>query len=347
MTRQTLLVVPSMSNNVLTVFDLDTHEPVRYLGLPKRGPSTVFASPGGEKLYCLASGASDVVVVDVATWDVDHVIPVQGTVIDRGKMPAQGRNFWVSVITQGHIHQVDTASGAVIRSFPKAGPCFDVSGDEQTLFTLEADKRKRPGVFRTRSVETGEVLGETPTPAMNGFPLGLWNSGPKVYWSELSKAGALHVADVSDPTAPKYLHRIPVGCAPLGADFMSDGTLWSPNAGDGTVTVLDTATDQVVATIDVNRYVGAAAEVDGRVYLNQVTKPGRVGFWKAMWITIPAPYLGVYVTPKTGSRTTRRVLDIPAEVVAYDAATYERLPLPAMKLPSIGFTSAVIVREVP
>lgn len=340
---QKLFIAPSMSNNLLTVYDLDTHQVVRHLGLPKRGPSTIFASPDGRKIYCLASGACDVVVVDVATWTVDRVVKVPGTIVDRGKMPGQGSNFWVGVILQGHIHQIDTATGAVLKTFPKAGPGFTVSPDEATLYTLQPQTRKAPGVFRTISVATGDVLGEITVPRIKGVPLGLWFHGNKVYWSELAKAGGVHVVDVANPAAPTYRTRIAVGSAPLGADIMPDGTMWMPNSADGTVSIIDTATDAVVHTLDVNRYVGAATYLDGRVYLNQTTKPGRVGFWKSMWITIPAPYLGVYVTPKTGHPTTRRVLDIAAEVVAYDAQTFERLPLPPMTLPSIGFTSAALV----
>ena len=340
---QKLLIAPSMSNNVLTVFDLDSHEVIRHVGLPKRGPSTIFASPDGRKIYCLASGGCDVVVMDVATWTVDRVIRVPGTVVDRGKMPAHGRNFWVAVILQGHIHQVDTATGELLRTFPKAGPGFTVSADETTLYTLQPQTRKAPGVLRTRSVATGEVLGEVTVARIKGVPLGLWCHGSKVYWSELAKAGGVHVADVADPANPRYLKRIAVGSAPLGADIMPDGRMWMPNSADGTVSIIDTATDEVLHTLDVDHYVGAATYLDGRVYLNQTTKPGPVGFWKSMWITIPAPYLGVYVTPKRGHPATRRVLDVAAEVVAYDADTYQRLPLPAMTLPSIGFTSAALL----
>jgi hypothetical protein len=215
---QKLFIAPSMSNNLLTVYDLDTHEVVRHVGLPKRGPSTIFASPDGTKIYCLASGGCDVVVMDVATWTVDRVIRVSGTVVDRGKMPAQGRNFWVGVILQGHIHQMDTASGEVLRTFPKAGPGFTVSADESVLYTLQPQTRKAPGVFRTTSVASGELLGEITVPRIKGVPLGLWRAGTKVYWSELAKAGGVHVVDVADPSAPRYLKRIAVGSAPLGAD---------------------------------------------------------------------------------------------------------------------------------
>ncbi|MDO9485309.1 MAG: WD40 repeat domain-containing protein [Actinomycetota bacterium] len=344
MTQQ-LLVVPSMSNNLLTVLDLNAHAVLRHVPLPKRGPSTAFASPDGDKMYALASGGNDVVVMDTHTWTVDRVIPVKGTIIDRGKLPAAGRNFWTAVIPQGHIHQVDTDSGRVLRSFEKAGPCFTVNADETLLFTLDQDKRKKPGHFRVWSVASGELLAETATPPLQGFTLGMWTDGANVYWCELAKAGAVHVMDVSEAAAPKYRTRVPVGSAPLAISIHPDGTMWVPNSADGTVSVIDTQTQKVIHTLDVSHYVGSISYIDGRVYLVQTTKHARVSFWKSMWITIPAPYLGVYITKKSGAPKTRRFLDIPAEVVAYDAITYERLPWPAMTLPSIGFSGAVIARD--
>lgn len=342
MTDESLLVVPCMSNNVLAVLDLDAHEVVAHLPLPRRGPSGVFASPDGRRLYCLASGGCDVVVMDVATWTVEQVIPVEGSIIDRGKLPASGPDFWVSVIMQGHVHCVDTVAGEVTRSFPKVGPCFVISEDEQLLSTLSADKRGKPGTFTTRSAATGEVLGETAVPAMSGFPLGMWTAGTRVYWTELAKAGALHVVDVSDPAAPTYVSRVALGSAPLAAEVMPNGTIWVPNAADATVSVVDAASLEVVHTLEVGHYVGHVQWLDGRAYLNQLKRPGPMSFWRAMWVTIPAPYLGVYVTPLSGHARTRPVLDQPAEVVAYDGTTYERLPLPPLTLPSLAFTSAVV-----
>lgn len=339
-----LLVVPSMSNNVLSVFDLATHEVVTHLGLPKRGPGTVFTSPDGQKLYVLCSGGNDVVVVDVARLAVDKVIEVPGTVVDRGKLPDQGRNFWVSVILQGHIHQVDTTTGLLVRSFPKLGPGFTVSGDEQILYTLQMQTRKALGLLKTWSVATSEQLGEVELPRTKGVPLGLWRHGTSIYFTEMAKEGGLHVVDVADPAAPAYVTRIAVGAAPIGLEVAPDGSLWLPNSADGTVSVIDSATNRVVHTLDVGHYVGGVTHHDGRAYLNQSIKPAPGGYWRSMWITVPAPYLGVYVTPRSGQPRTRRFLDIAAEVVAYDAATYERLPLPTMTLPSISFTSAVIER---
>jgi DNA-binding beta-propeller fold protein YncE len=342
MVQRKLLVVPSMSNNIVSVYDLESHQVVTQFGLPRRGTSGVFASPDGTKLYCLASGGCDLVVLDVATWQVDSVIPLEGMIVDRGTVPDQGRNFWASVILQGHIHAVDTVSGKVT-SYLKAGPCFQISGDETHLFTLKADRRKKPGTFITRSLATGEIIAEVATAPMQGVPLGMWRHEGKVYWTELAKAGGMHVMDVSDPAAPRYVTRIPLGMAPLGARILANGTMWVPNSGDGTVSVIDLTTDQVVHTLDLNRFVSDITYDDGRVYLNQSTKPGRLGFWPAMYMIILAPYLGVYVTPRSGNPKTRRGLDRPAEVAAYDAETYEPLPLPVMKLPSIAFTSAVVV----
>jgi DNA-binding beta-propeller fold protein YncE len=340
--KRKLLVVPSMSNNILTVFDLDSHQVVTQFGLPRRGTSGVFASPDGTKLYCLASAGCDLVVLDVATWRVDNVIPLPGMIVDRGTVPDQGGNFWASVILQGHIHAVDTVTGKVT-SYPKAGPCFQISGDETHLFTLKSDRRKKPGTFRTRSLKTGEILAEIETPPMRGVPLGMWRHDTKVYWTELAKSGGVHVMDVSDPSAPRYVTRIPLGSAPLGARILANGTMWIPNSADGTVSVIDLATEQVVHTLDLHRFVSDITYLDGRIYLNQSSKPGRIGFWRALYMVIPAPYFGVYVTPRSGNPKTRRWLDQPAEVAAYDAETYEPLPLPVMKLPSIAFTSAAIV----
>lgn len=342
-----LLVVPSMSSNTLTVIDLDDHAVVRHVGLPRRGPSTIFASPDGAKLYCLASAACNVVVVDVATWAPDHVVKLGGTVVDRGRVPDHGADLWVAVIPQGHIHVVDTATGTVRRSFPKMGPSFTISTDGEHLFTLDVRRPREPATLRSRLASTGEVIAETALPAMRGLPLGMEHHDGRIYQVELAKAGALHVVDVTDPATPAYGGRVGVGSAPLGSTFLPNGEIWLPNSADGTVSVIDSATMTVSRTLDVGRYVGSITHVDGRVYLNRSRRAGRVGFWRSMWITIPGPYVGTYVTPASGSPRSRRVLDHAAEVVAYDAATGAPVDLPPLPLPSMAFTSAVVPRPAP
>ncbi|MCW2529423.1 MAG: hypothetical protein JWM76_4283 [Pseudonocardiales bacterium] len=68
--------------------------------------------------------------------------------------------------------------------------------------------------------------------------------------------------------------------------------------------------------LDVNHYVGVATHLDGRAYLNQTTSPGRVGFWKSMWIITPAPYLGCTSRRKPATPEPCRILDVAAEAVA-------------------------------
>lgn len=341
---QSLLVVASMSNNVLTVFDLATHETLRHVALPKRGPGTIFVSPDQTKLYCLASGGCAVIVLDVETWQPDRIVPLEGTIVDRGTAPPRGRNLWASVILQGHIHQIDTATGEVLRSFPKAGPAFTISDDEQTLFTLQMQTRREPPILRARSADTGAVIGEIEVPRMTGVPLGLWRVGTKVYWVEMARSGGVHVVDASDPTAMVHERRIGLGTAPLGVSVDADQRLWIPNSADGTVSVIDSASTEVVHTIDAGCYVGAVTHHGGRAYFNQTRRVGARGYWRSMWTTVPAPYLGVYITSTKGHPATRRFIDVPAEVVAYDAATFERVDRPAMPLPSIGFTATTIDR---
>lgn len=340
-TNPDLLVVPSMGNNTLTVIDLDAHEVVRHVGLPKRGPSTVFASPDRTKLHVVLSARCNLATVDVATWQTDYVTALDGTFLDRARVPSQSSEVWGSVILQGHVHALDAASGKVLRSFPKIGPNFTVSEDAKTLYTIDQAKRGQPSTFHTRDALTGETIGQTEVPAFEGIALGMELHGDLLYAVDMGKSGGIHAIDPRDPAAPAYLGRLAVGCMPLGGTYMPDGTLWLPNGGDGTISIIDTTTFTVRHTLDIGRFVGGITSYNGRAYVNQSLST-RLGHLRTWWRIVPGMYLGVYVTPPSGVARTRRILDLGAEVVAYDAATYERLPLEPLPLPSTGYTSAIV-----
>ena len=117
---------------------------------------------------------------------------------------------------------------------------------------------------------------------------------------------------------------------------MSDGTLWCPNAATAP-SVLDTATDEVVTTIDgTTTWAGRRARRTG---VNQPGDQARSLVLEGDVITV----LALYPCTSGHVRVHRRLaaFDIPPR--SWRTRKTASGCRSAMKLPSIGFTSAVIV----
>ncbi|HSW11617.1 MAG TPA: hypothetical protein VLI06_02185 [Solimonas sp.] len=346
------LFAPSFASNIVSVYDLDSGRLAASIPAQARGPCCAHATPDGRTVFVVDGLSPYVTRIDVATLQVSGLIRLNGFWGDRGvPIRGDGSLFWISTLPDGFLEAIDTASNEVVRSFPLISNTFTLSRDGQTLYsanttTLPTAFAATATTFAVRSPDSGKVLATAILPlALENSPLQMYVSPDerKVYVQMLGATGVVHVVDVSDRTRPRYMRTVKVGAVPIVAGFTPDGSqLWFPNSGDGTVSILDVATDTIVHVIDIGPYVAGVAILGERAYVS--VSPGIIAnpvLSQALLFAGLIP--GAAVTPPdAGSTVYRPLLELPGEVLTFDARTYRQLPLPPMPLPSASHVIEVV-----
>lgn len=345
------LFAPSFSSNLVTVLDLDANTVAAHIPVQARGPCCAHATPDGRKVYVVDGLGPWVTVIDPATLQVTRKIRLHGLLGDRGhRIQHDGRLFWISTLPDGWLEAIDTTTDEIVHSYPLISNTFSISRDGQSLYsanvtTLPTAFAATATSFAVRDPATGKVTASAFLPfALENSPLQMYvtHDDRKVYVQMLGATGVTHVVDVSDRARPKYLKTVKVGAVPVVGAFTPDGSqIWFPNSGDGTVSVLDVATDEIVHVIDIGHYVAGVAILGDRAYVS--ASPGIIAnpvLSQALLFVGLLP--GAAITPLSGSTTYRPLLELPGEVTSYDRHSYERLALPPMVLPSASHVIEVM-----
>jgi YVTN family beta-propeller protein len=271
-------------------------------------------------------------IIDPTRLTIEQQVPISGANGDRAtRIQQDGLYYYVSTIPQKDITQIDTRTEKVSRVYKGLGNDFTVSRDGKTIFVIKTIGEK-PGLV-SYDVQTGKQLGETSwTQSKDSFLLRgfgytiMSEDGDYVY----SSGNPVRVIDVRNPAVPRLVASIPVGRAPLLAGLSPDGAqLWVPNAGDGTISVIDMHEFKVVHTILTGRYMAHVAfEPDGsRVYVAQTRADGpKPEPSLLLWLYLVKMGLGGLFGDERGIYHPRPLFDTPGEIAAYDAHTYARLP---------------------
>jgi YVTN family beta-propeller protein len=330
--------------NYICVADTLTMREIKKIPADNDGPATSYLTNDGRRLYLENGGyrGRTVSIIDPRRMTIDHQIPISGANGDRAtRIEADGRYYYVSTIPQRDITQIDTQTERVSRVFKGLGNDFTVSRDGKTLFVLQSVGNEP--TLTSFEVATGRRMGSVSWPQtqdgflMRGFAYTLMSEdGNYVY----SSSNPVRVIDVRNPRSPQLVASIPVGRAPLLPALSPDGgELWVPNAGDGTISVIDTRQLKVVHTIATGRYMAHVAfEPDGsRVYVSQARADGpKPEPNLLLWLYLVKMGLGGLFGDEHGIYHVRPLLDTPGEIVAYDARTYQLLPLPAVQTVTVA-----------
>lgn len=348
--RQPLLFLPSFGSNVVSVLDTRTDRVIKHIGMQAKGASVAYASPDQKTVYVVAGADHFVSEIDTASLSVRRVIPFRGTIGDRGSaLPADGDLFWLTTLPEGNIQAIDTSKGKVTRVLKGGGMMFANSRDGRWIYVVTNNR-----TFEVRDATNFRVVSSTPVPHSIGLAAMVSPDGRRVYLIGGSDIplpistvthGFVDVIDVADPRAPRVAESIKTGSYTFNAEFTPDGRqLWVLNAGEGTIDVIDVATNRIVHRIATGRQITSVSFYKNKAYLIQDPSPIPPTYASAVAITIAGPFGGAFLTPESGLTTTRPVIDAPAEIAVYDRFTYGRTAAPTVPLPSMVFTPALASR---
>jgi YVTN family beta-propeller protein len=277
-------LIVSQRGGSVSVVDTDTHTVKTLRG---RCVSDVVVSPDGRYLYAVhrqASGRGDadvVAAIDIASGTTIFKIPIND-VAGLAISPAGTLLYAVSYDRRtyyqypaGRLTIIDAANGTVADAIA-VGACPEtatVSPDGTFLSITHYDTRSVSMV----NVATGVVTAV----GLRDAPLGMMFTpdGTHVYVSNE------HSLTVIDTTTTDVCDLIS-GDLPRGLQLSPDGKYaYSTNFGDGTISVIDTITNSITATLDVLSHPEAVAvSADGeRVYVGD--------YWSGAVAVISVPML--------------------------------------------------------
>jgi YVTN family beta-propeller protein len=254
--------------------------------------------------------------------------------------------FWLDSIPQGDIEGIDTQLHTVTREFPGAGMQFENSHDGRWLFIVTTGTSGN-NVFDVRSTTTGQIVAQMPLPHGSGVLTKVSPDGKTVYLVgegttplplTTFTSSNVDVIDVSNPVQPRFVKSIRAGSFPLDAVFTPDGRqMWTANSGDGTISVVDLASNKVVHTISTGRYISGLGFYGDTAYLVQSPYPIPPTYPTSLFLGIADVIPGAATAPESGSTSSRPGIDPPGEIAIYDRTTYQPLNQPTIALPSESF----------
>jgi YVTN family beta-propeller protein len=245
-----LAYVVNASSNSVSIVNTVTRQIV---GQPIADPAfnqpfSVAMTPDGRVAYVANRFGSTVSVIDAATRQVI------GKPIAVGESPTQvsvapdGKTVWVADEGSNEVSVIDTQSNQVVRSIPVGGIARGVSITPDGKFAYVALYNK--AAVKVIEATTGKSLGQIPV-GEHPFNVTFTPDGKTAYVVNQSDDD-VSVIDA----ATGQVTSIPVGENPWGFAIAPDGSrayVVDFNSA-GTISVIDTALDQVVKTIPVGEF---------------------------------------------------------------------------------------------
>jgi hypothetical protein len=95
-----------------------------------------FTSPNGRRLYVSRPSFADVVAIDLKTDEIVWRVPVEGNRADHMAISRNGRRLLVSASTARKVHEINTRTGKITRSFESGDQPHEnnYSADGETIF---------------------------------------------------------------------------------------------------------------------------------------------------------------------------------------------------------------------
>jgi YVTN family beta-propeller protein/VCBS repeat-containing protein len=243
------LYVTSLSNNTVTVVDTATFTTV---GAPIHVgsyPWGIVANSDGSRVYAADAMGGAVSVINTATGVVTN-IPVGGNPYEVALNPDSTRLY---VATFGTIVVVNTANNSIVRTVGIAGAPAAVTVDPTRPRAYVANPMNN--TVSVLDTNTNTVVATVNIPVgSNPRAIGVSPDGSRLYiannWlanGDNTDPGTVTVLNANDLSV---VTTITVGHVPYNIAITPDGArAYVTNSNDGTVSVIDTASNTVIATI--------------------------------------------------------------------------------------------------
>lgn len=245
--------VTQFAGTSVTVIDAATSSIVATIPV-QPGPQDVALSPDGSMAYVANTFANSVSVIDTATNSVVATIPgvlspASIVVTPDGTRAFAGGEVGIDEITV--IYLGSNTLGGTISTAPGGDItlAMDFLPDGSRLYAAPLNLDSVFSIDMSTHSVTGTPL--LLDPAGQVLDLVVTGDGTRAYLSrQVAGSGRVTVIDIASNS---QVHEISVGSMPWGLALGTDGTrLYVTSGGAGTVSVIDTATNQVIgAPIDV------------------------------------------------------------------------------------------------
>jgi YVTN family beta-propeller protein len=213
-----------------------------------------------------APGGSVVSVLDTATDTVAATIPVGGSPFYLAGTP-DGRFVYVTDPNANGVSVIFTGTNTVVGSpIPVAGGPTGIAIGPSGLFAYAACSLSSS--IAVINTGTNTVTATIPVPGGSPYGIAISPNGAFAYVTNIGVSPHVRIVDLS--TNSLVGAPIAVGSSPLNVALTPDGAFaYVANRGSGTVSVIDTALQAVVATIPVgSEPFGIAVTPDGaRAYV--------------------------------------------------------------------------------
>lgn len=260
------VLVTCQSEDKVWLIDLQTELAARFVQVgsrpdetsPPESPHNIAVSPDGRYFYVNLIAAGVVEKYDARTFQKLGETEV-GLSPAEIVVTADGSTLYVSnfdlTFQQEFVNRIDAASMTSVEEIQVEGKAphgVTLSADEHYLYTMNAGSDDISKIDLT----TKEVVQRIPI-VPGSPPAAAGNAAHEPYQSIIAPNGLMFVTcrksgqvRVVDLTAGKVIDSILVGARPLIPALSPNGTeLWVPNQGSNTVSIINTTTRAVTATI--------------------------------------------------------------------------------------------------
>jgi YVTN family beta-propeller protein len=265
-----LVATANRGEGSISVIDLERLERISDLKVCPL-PWGVVLSPDGGTAYVACEASNSIAVVDLKSEEVSEYIPVEarpnGLAVSR-----DGETLYVTHLLTGRVSVIDLASGSVEQVIPTwvdgnlaQSIVLNPNGAKAYLPLTRSNTTNPRLTFDTTvfplvtvvDLEDGEMLPkeiislpEADKPVGLPYDAGFLSDGSKLY---IANAASNDVSVIDMATGLRAAH-IPVGDNPRGLVVSPDDQrVYVNNTLSGTVSIIDTDTDEVVDVIEVTR----------------------------------------------------------------------------------------------
>jgi YVTN family beta-propeller protein len=273
--------VANVDNDTVSVIDTASNTVVATINLPVGAiPKGVATTPDGTHAYVINDGNFTVSVIDTASNTVATTIPADDP--SAVAITPDGTHAYVTSLSEDTVSVINTASNTVVATIPVgAFPIGVAITPEGTRPPERDDRSHQPLAYVTNELDsTVSVINTGNNTVVATIPVGQEPTGVSIT-PDGTHAYVTNSFDntvsVIDTARSKVVATIPVGNAPVAVAITPDETnpyehddrahqplAYVTNANDNTVSVIETASNTVVATILVGQLpVAVAITPDG------------------------------------------------------------------------------------